>query len=159
MSARTAAAPEAFASPIRVGGGYAALSPARIDPLEQLEAELRSSHTLSTSLRHELDRMRALLSNKDAELERARAALIEHGKARETLQSEVERAQQFFAASSASLAALKAAYARSQGEASAEAGGGAARAAREVAWGVGVAAAVGEAPVPLPVAALAARAR
>jgi hypothetical protein len=78
----------------RFGGGFAAISPPRGDPLAALEAELRTSYETIRTLR-------ARVSSLEAETDRRSAAATEHSRARGALQAEVAEAQRFVAKSAA----------------------------------------------------------
>ena len=78
------------ASPLiaRVGGGYAAVSPPRGDPLSALEDELRTSAETIRVLR-------ARVTGLEAQLQRRGDVINEHTGARASLQAEVAAAQKF----------------------------------------------------------------
>ena len=93
------------ASPLiaRVGGGYAAVSPPRGDPLRALEDELRTSAETIRVLR-------ARVTGLEAQLQRRGDVINEHTGARASLQAEVAAAQKFVNQSATEIASLRQSY-------------------------------------------------
>ena len=90
------------ASPLiaRVGGGYAAVSPPRGDPLSALEDELRTSAETIRVLR-------ARVTGLEAQLQRRGDVINEHTGARASLQAEAAAAQKFVNQSATEIASLR----------------------------------------------------